>query len=86
MDLNALLRRGLDSHKTGDLAAAESDYREILAAMPGHPKVTYLLGALKDAQGQHPEALALLEEARARLPDEPPCCCTWATPCRTATL
>ena len=38
MDLNALLRRGLERHQAGDLAAAESDYREILAASRAIPR------------------------------------------------
>jgi predicted O-linked N-acetylglucosamine transferase (SPINDLY family) len=71
MDLNALLRRALDSHQRGELTAAAADYQQILALKPGHPRVTYLLGAARGQQGACEDALALLEDARAAMPGDP---------------
>ena len=69
LEARALLDRAFAAHKSGDLAQADSLYSKLLAAMPGHPQVSYLLGALRIQQGRSTEAMTLLEVAHKARPD-----------------
>lgn len=69
MTLQALYEQALGSHKRGDLAAAESLYRQVLAAAPMSFAARHMLGVLRAQQGAIPEALDLLEMAVAQKPD-----------------
>ena len=71
MDLRSLFQQALAAHQAGNLAAAETLYGQLLAGKPGHPQVTYLLGALRARQGRTAEAVELLEAALAAQPDSP---------------
>ncbi|GIZ50225.1 tetratricopeptide repeat protein [Noviherbaspirillum aridicola] len=57
--------------RTGDLAAAERCYRQILAAEPWHAEALYRLALLLQQGGRHDEALHLLGSALAVQPDNP---------------
>ena len=52
-------------HKAGQLQAAESIYRQILAVEPNEPDVLHLLGVLAHQTGRHEEAAALIGRAIA---------------------
>ncbi len=65
------LRRAVALHRRGDLTAAESLYREALAASPGHPQALHLFGVLRFQQGRAAEALALIAAALAAKPGAP---------------
>ena len=58
-----LLARQL--HDTGQLAAAESFYRRILASQPRHAETLYRLGAMALARGHYEEARAFVADAIA---------------------
>jgi tetratricopeptide (TPR) repeat protein len=69
MTLQALYEQALGSHKQGELAAAESLYREILVAAPGSFSARHMLGVLKAQQGDTAEALELLAAAVTQKPN-----------------
>ena len=63
MNMSALLQQAVAAHQAGNFELAENLYRQLLAAHPGHPQITYLLGALRAGQGRSAEALVLLQSA-----------------------
>jgi protein O-GlcNAc transferase len=63
IDAKSLVERAFALHQAGDLAQADAIYRQLLAARPGHPQISYFLGALRIQQGRSAEAMALLEVA-----------------------
>jgi tetratricopeptide (TPR) repeat protein len=69
MSLQALYEEALGSHKRGDLPAAESLYRQVLAAAPQSFSARHMLGVLRAQQGAISEALDLLETAVRQKPD-----------------
>lgn len=71
MNPKDLFQQALAAHQAGNLAQAESLYARLLADRPGHPQVTYLMGALRAAQGHSAEAVTLLETALAAQPANP---------------
>lgn len=50
-------------HKKGDLARAESIYRNLLSAQPQDPDLLYLLGLVTQDQNKHREAIDLFAQA-----------------------
>ena len=68
---DALVARAIESHRRGDLAAAERGYREALAAAPEHPPALHFLGVVLYQHRRLAEALPLLERAVALVPGEP---------------
>lgn len=68
MDRQSLFNQAFAAHQAGDLAWAEQGYLALLKARPGHPQVTYLLGALRGQQGRAQEAATLLESALKAAP------------------
>ncbi len=58
-------------HETGELGAAEADYRAILRAQPRNAVVLHLLGVLLLQTGRIEEALTQLETADRLSPNEP---------------
>ena len=64
---NHLARFGLANalFDAGDLAEAESQFRQCLAAQPGWMAVTISLGRCLVLRGSYKEALGMLAEARA---------------------
>jgi tetratricopeptide (TPR) repeat protein len=58
-----------DLHRaSGDLPAAAAAYMDALSALPGYLPTTAGLARVREAQGRRAEAIALLEEAAARVP------------------
>lgn len=68
IDTDALLQSALESHRTGDLAAAEGRYARLLEVCPEHPDGLHLLGVLKFQNGHLDEAADLLRRATIRAP------------------
>lgn len=63
------LQRALDSHRAGDFAAAERDYRRLLAKNPRDVAVLYHLGVALHQQARAEEARQILARAAAIAPD-----------------
>ncbi len=63
--------RALASHQSGDLAAAESRYRQILARVPKDITVLYHLGVVLHQQAKMEEARHVLANTVANAPDFP---------------
>ena len=58
-----------DLHRaSGNLPAAMAPYLDALSALPGYLPATVGLARVREAQGRRAEAIALLEEAAARVP------------------
>lgn len=67
-----LYARGLAHANAGDVALAERDLRRVLAINPESGHALNALGyTLTDLTDRHQEALGYLEQAIARLPDDP---------------
>jgi Flp pilus assembly protein TadD len=71
LSADAISNRALLAHRRGDLAAAESDYRAVLAQAPDHPLALHYLGVIAYQRGRSSDALPLLERAAQLRPDEP---------------
>lgn len=59
---------GFEFHKRGELARAESTYREVLAREPRHARALHLLGVLALQTSRLDEAIPLLEQSVAADP------------------
>jgi predicted TPR repeat methyltransferase len=57
------LREVIAKHRAGDLAAAESGYREHLEDFPNDPSALHFLGLLRTHQGRNEEAVKLMVTA-----------------------
>lgn len=62
------LQTGLDHHKAGRLAQAESIYQNVLQHQPDQPDALHLLGVLRHQQGRLDVAVALISRAIALAP------------------
>ncbi len=69
--LLAALEQGQHYQSAGRLGDAENLYRQVLAAVPGHPHALYLLASVARHVGRHENALQLLESALVAAPDNP---------------
>lgn len=65
------LSQALQHHQRGELDAAESIYRQILATSPRHPDALNLLGCVELARGDRDRAIPLIERAVAVAPRVP---------------
>jgi protein O-GlcNAc transferase len=63
MDLRRLFEQGLQAHRAGRFAEAETSYRQLLRAEPGNFPALHMLGFLKAQQGKYDEAITLLHKA-----------------------
>ena len=70
MDSLAVFEQATDALRRGDLPQAEALYRQLLAAHPGHPVVSHLMGVLRVKQGRREEALELMQAALTARPDD----------------
>jgi predicted O-linked N-acetylglucosamine transferase (SPINDLY family) len=61
--IRRLIEHGVSEHKKGNVAAAEADYREILAIQPEHPHALHLMGVLSHQRGDSETAIGLIEKA-----------------------
>ncbi|MBZ0092612.1 MAG: glycosyltransferase, partial [Sulfuricellaceae bacterium] len=66
--LQEALRIAIQHHKSGDLQAAESIYRQILQQQPEHADALHLLGVVALQVGQYPLAAELIAKAIALAP------------------
>ncbi|MFO1316090.1 MAG: tetratricopeptide repeat protein [Burkholderiales bacterium] len=66
-----LTRQGIDAHRRGDLDVAERSYRAALATAPEFAAALHYLGVVLYQRQRLAEALPLLAQAVARVPDEP---------------
>src|SRR5688572_19501895 len=57
------LEIALQHHRAGDLHAAEAIYRQILAREPNCAEALHLLGVVRQAKGELPTALDLVQQA-----------------------
>lgn len=62
----------LQMHRGGALVAAETQYRDHLAANPDDGDALHLLGVLRQQRGDHAEAVELIGRAIAIAPDHGP--------------
>ena len=69
--MNAKLDQAFAHHQRGELAPAESLYREVLAQTPGHSGVLHMLGLVQHQRGRHREAADLIRTAIAIDPGQP---------------
>ena len=67
--LAATSRRAIELHQQGQLAQAESLYRQILTAMPTHFDSLHLLGVIKGQQNEFAAAVPFFEQALGVNPD-----------------
>jgi Tfp pilus assembly protein PilF len=66
-----LTARGMRAHQRDDLDAAERDYRAALATTPKHATALHYLGVIHYQRNRNADALPLLEQAVALVPEEP---------------
>ena len=64
------LERAAAHHAAGDLARAEAGYLAVLSLAPRQADALHLLGVLRDQQGQHKKAVALIRQALEQAPGE----------------
>ena len=60
---DAAFDRALQHHMRGDLAGAETVYRQVLTADPKHADSIHMLGVLAHQQGRHKQAEGLINSA-----------------------
>ncbi|MEK9969475.1 MAG: tetratricopeptide repeat protein [Ferrovibrio sp.] len=65
-----LLRQAVARHQAGDLAGARAGYEAVLVHDPEQADALHLLGVLKDQDGDHAAAVALIDRAIAAQPAE----------------
>jgi len=70
MQLRELFEQGLTAHRAGHLTQAETLYRQVLRADAHNFPALHMLGFLKGQQGQLDEAIALLNKAVKRNPED----------------
>lgn len=68
--LTALLNKGLDLHKSGDLDGALAAYNSVLKKKPQNADALWLKGAAMIGKGEASGAVPVLERAAKRRPDD----------------
>ena len=63
VDVAAMLKHGMDFHKSGRLIEAEAIYRQILTATPSHFEALYLLGIIQYQRGNYDGAVLQIDLA-----------------------
>lgn len=71
LTLEQALQTAIAQHQAGNLAAAETIYRQILAIQPQHADALHLLGVAALMSGRCEEAVELIERAVALSPGQP---------------
>lgn len=69
MGIDQALSLALRHHQAGDLGAAESIYRQVLAFQPGNPTALHLLGVAAFQQKRYETSVSLISQALERKPD-----------------
>ncbi|MFQ5644646.1 MAG: tetratricopeptide repeat protein [Thiogranum sp.] len=65
-----ILDRAIRLHRGGRLKEAETAYRELLQAHPGHPTSLHMLGVLAYQAGKYEDAISLITRAKAHAPSD----------------
>jgi protein O-GlcNAc transferase len=68
MTVNQAMNLGFGHHQAGRLGEAEKVYRQVLAAVPGHPDAEHLLGLIALRMGNYTAAAAHISVAAAKQP------------------
>ncbi|WP_051497750.1 tetratricopeptide repeat protein, partial [Candidatus Contendibacter odensensis] len=68
--LRGILKKSAEKHQSGEIADAESGYRQILAVKPNHPDALHLLGLIEHQRGRCQEAVILIKKAIDNNPRE----------------
>lgn len=68
-ELSDLFRKAVGAHQKGNIAEAESVYREVLEAQPDYASALYLYGRLLVDRGEKVQAESLFKKALAIYPD-----------------
>jgi predicted TPR repeat methyltransferase len=71
LELDDALALAVRMHRHGELDTAETLYRRILEASPGHPGALHFLGVLLHHRGQSEQAIDLIRRSIELDPDEP---------------
>lgn len=71
MDPWVVFERAAACHKQGDLAQAESLYRQLLSSYPDHGVVTHLMGLIRAQQERHEEAMSFFLISLKTKPGDP---------------
>lgn len=66
-----LFNTALDHHRNGQLALAESSYRQLLATQPSHAAALHLLGLVCHQTGRSAEAIGFIQQAVDIEPNNP---------------
>ncbi len=61
--LKEAFHRGMEVHNSGDLEAAENEYRKILDVQPDYANAIHLLGLIEFEKGNHDTAIELIEKS-----------------------
>ena len=69
MTTQQLYQTALDLHRNGQLAQAETYYRQLLATQPGHADALHYLGLICYQTGRHAQAATLIAQALELKPD-----------------
>ncbi|MFQ5732998.1 MAG: tetratricopeptide repeat protein [Planctomycetaceae bacterium] len=69
--MTSLFEHAVQLHRDGNLADAESHYRQVLAGQPDHLDAAYLLGTVLLQSGRFDEAVTQLQSVAARRDDVP---------------
>lgn len=64
----ALLHRGVELHRAGDLEGAEQCYRQVLGSYPEHPDALHLLAVISNDRGRSDLALTMVRRAIGQAP------------------
>src|SRR5690606_37793929 len=71
--VDSLVQAAVESHRAGDVAAAEVQYRRALAADPEHPEAHHNLGIILLQRGDADAGFAHVETALANDPSREHC-------------
>ncbi len=68
---DSLFQSALEHHRSGQLAQAETYYRQLLSSQPGNAAALHLLGLVCQQTGRHAQAINMIGQALDIEPDNP---------------
>lgn len=66
----SLIERAIQLHKSGELDAAKTIYKDILHIQPEHTTALHMLGVLEYQAGKYENAISLIGQAELHTPDD----------------
>jgi predicted O-linked N-acetylglucosamine transferase (SPINDLY family) len=69
--LTVLLQQGIAQHQSGNTAAAELAYQQVLDALPKQPDALHLMGVCRHQNGDHEAAVEFIQQSVKRNPKNP---------------